>query len=198
MIDLFLVSRTVFSLGYILGAIIGHQSIRLVGFTLSMACCLIMVGEVLGISIIKYLKWFYKLNAIKYWLKSIKKYKKVFNRISVKIITRQRNLWKDKFSEQRVSINRVRKLPMIWQSWPKNRSYCSLFSRWPRSQISNSLRASICISMQCTCRNAIWPIAKSWCTSVHFLIMFTLSHLNYSFLLLRICFHFAIALMSNF
>lgn len=56
LIDLFLLSRTVFSLGYILGAIIGHQSIRLMGFTISITCCIIMVGEVFGMSIIKYLK----------------------------------------------------------------------------------------------------------------------------------------------
>lgn len=56
LIDLFLLSRVVFSIGYILGATIGHQSIRLLGFTVSIVSCLIMVGEVMGVSLIKYLK----------------------------------------------------------------------------------------------------------------------------------------------
>lgn len=56
LIDLFLLSRVVFSIGYILGATVGHQSIRLLGFTVSIVCCFIMVGEVMGVSLIRFLK----------------------------------------------------------------------------------------------------------------------------------------------
>lgn len=42
-VDLFLLSRLIFSVGYVLGAAIGHQSFRAVGFGLTLTCVVLVM-----------------------------------------------------------------------------------------------------------------------------------------------------------
>ena len=52
--DLFIIGRMLFSVGYVMGAIIGHQSFRAVGFGICLGCCVIMIGEALNFSLVQY------------------------------------------------------------------------------------------------------------------------------------------------
>lgn len=56
LIDMFLVGRILFSIGYTVGAVVGHQSFRSVGFGLGFGSIIIMVTEVLNYSILEHFK----------------------------------------------------------------------------------------------------------------------------------------------
>lgn len=58
MTDIFIIGRLVFSIGYTIGTLIGYQSFRAIGFGLTFGPTVVILGEVVGKSIVMHLQWF--------------------------------------------------------------------------------------------------------------------------------------------
>lgn len=57
LVDLYLVGRVLFSIGYVIGAGIGLQSFRAIGFGLSFGPTIVIAGEAFGHSLVWMFKW---------------------------------------------------------------------------------------------------------------------------------------------
>jgi hypothetical protein len=56
MTDIFIIGRLVFSIGYTIGTLIGYQSFRAIGFGLTFGPTIVILGEVVGKSIVMHLQ----------------------------------------------------------------------------------------------------------------------------------------------
>lgn len=58
MTDIYIIGRLLFSIGYTIGTLIGYQSFRAIGHGLTFGPIVVILGEIVGKSIVGYLQWF--------------------------------------------------------------------------------------------------------------------------------------------
>jgi hypothetical protein len=56
MTDIYIIGRLLFSIGYTIGTLIGYQSFRAIGHGLTFGPIVVILGEIVGKSIVGYLQ----------------------------------------------------------------------------------------------------------------------------------------------